>query len=410
MQADDPSSTACLAGCARLTANTLVPHVSLTTESHVTDTSKTATAPASAEAPVRDAGTFHTIVVGAGPAGVMAALEAAKAGPVLLAERSSMPRNKSCGGMLNEYAQRFLSAWGEVPEELVLSPKYVHFRYVDWDRKIAKPTQLRFINVDRAGFDDWLVSLLPDNVTVVARHELESVIDEGGNVRVRFKTPDGPVEAEGHYLVGADGARSKTRRLLGAENCATYVTIQDFVELEGDLEPYFDCIYLRDVGDEFGYAYVVPKGDKAIVGSVFYPKTRKPGDKQDLVVQRLRERLPALGEPLYREGCVALNVRTAGDVVRGQGRVLLAGEAGGFMSPTSGEGISYAMFTGRDAGRAIASASNGEALSAYTQASADVAANIRRKLRWLPFMESRTGKYLAGFVPTPIVSKITEGL
>jgi flavin-dependent dehydrogenase len=357
-----------------------------------------------------DLGEFHTIVVGAGPAGVMAALEAAKAGPVLLAERAAMPRNKSCGGMLNDYAQRFLAEWGPVPPDLILDPEHVNFRYVDWDRRISKPTALTFVNVDRAGFDDWLVSLLPGNVMVVGRHELERFSDEGGQVVARFKTPDGPVTAAARFMIGGDGARSQTRRLLGVPNTANYVTLQDFVEHDGGLEPYFDCIYLRDVGDEFAYAYVVPKGDRAIVGSVFYPKTIRPGDKQDVVVERLRERLPSLGPALFREACVALSVRAPADIVPGRGRVLLAGEAGGFMSPTSGEGISYAMNTGREAGKAVAASLNGEAVAAYAASTAHVASNIRRKLRWLPFMESPAGKYLAGFVPTPIVSKVTEGL
>ena len=67
--------------------------------------------------------------------------------------------------MLNEYAQQFLAPFGEVPAESILEPRYVNFRYHDWDRKIRKPTELRFLNVDRRGFDDWLISLLPDNVT-----------------------------------------------------------------------------------------------------------------------------------------------------------------------------------------------------------------------------------------------------
>jgi flavin-dependent dehydrogenase len=90
--------------------------------------------------------------------------------------------------------------------------------------------------------------------------------------------------------------------------------------------------------------------------------------------------------------------------------VLLAGEAGGFMSPTSGEGISYALNSGAAAGLAIATSAPEEALGTYTDAVGHISANIHRKLRWLPFMESSWGKYLAGFVPTPIVSKITEGL
>ena len=61
-------------------------------------------------------------------------------------------------------------------------------------------------------------------------------------------------------LIGADGPRSSVRRQLGAGSVATYVTLQDFCRIEGPIEPYFDCIYMRDIGDEFGYAYVVPKG------------------------------------------------------------------------------------------------------------------------------------------------------
>ncbi|MDH4140880.1 MAG: hypothetical protein OEV43_09960, partial [Coriobacteriia bacterium] len=92
---------------------------------------------------------YDTIVAGAGPAGVMAALRAAKRGPVLLADSSALPRDKSCGGMLNEYAQSFLASFTEVPSRFILEPKHVSFRFWDWDRDIKKPTELRFLNVDR---------------------------------------------------------------------------------------------------------------------------------------------------------------------------------------------------------------------------------------------------------------------
>ena len=92
------------------------------------------------------------------------------------------------------------------------------------------------------------------------------------------------------------------------------------------------------------------------------------------------------------------------------GRVLLAGEAGGFMSPTSGEGISYALNSGRLAGQAIADGTGANSLARYRSAIDPIARNVARKLKWLPFMESRAGKYLAGFVPAPVVSRITKGL
>ncbi len=351
----------------------------------------------------------RTLVVGAGPAGVMAALAAAPAGDVLLVESSTLPRDKSCGGMLNEYAQEFLATFAEVPEEIVLAPKYVNFRYHDWDRDIRKPTELRFLNVDRRGFDDWMLSLLPPSVTVVSEMPLGSFESNDHGVTVKLGRNGDAATVEADVLIGADGARSTVRRSLGIGSAASYVTLQDFCRIEGPIQPYFDCIYIRDIGDSFGYGYLVPKGDVAIVGSVFYPKTKRPHEKHELVLQRLREVYP-LGESVKREAAAALCVRDADDVLPGRGRVLLAGEAAGYMSPTSGEGISYALNSGYLAGHAVAEHGAEHALAGYTEASAHIASNIRRKLRWLPFMESRAGKYLAGFVPTPVVSRVTKGL
>ena len=93
--------------------------------------------------------------------------------------------------------------------------------------------------------------------------------------------------------------------------------------------------------------------------------------------------------------------------------MLLAGEAGGFMSPSSGEGISYAVRAGILAGKAVAATSAGsatDALAAYERSTATLRRDIVRRLRWLPFMESRVGKYVAGLTPTWVVSRITEGL
>ena len=354
--------------------------------------------------------TFDTVVVGAGPAGVMAALHASARGPVLLADAAVLPRDKSCGGMLNEYTQQFLSEFGTMPDDLNLDPHWVHFRYHDWDRRIRKPTALRFANVDRRAFDDWLIGLLPDTVTVIGGAQVTGFSDHGEGVDVTIRTPEG-VETRVHCenLIGCDGPRSTVRRAIGAGSVSTYVTLQDFCTIEGDIEPYFDCIYMRHIGDSFAYAYVVPKGEVAIVGAVFYPKTKRPHEKHEEALATLRRALP-LGESIKREAWVALSVRHARDVVRGSGRVLLAGEAGGFMSPTSGEGISYALNTGRLAGLAVANHDPDRALDAYHGATEHIASNIARKLKWLPFMESRTGKYLAGFVPTPLVSRVTKGL
>lgn len=352
---------------------------------------------------------YAAVVAGAGPAGVLAALHAAERGPVLLAESGPLPRNKSCGGMLHGLSLETLRPYGTVPESIVSSPRTVHFRYHDWDRMIRKVTTLEFLNVSRAGFDEWLLGLLPDNVEVLPKTAVATFEQDADRVSVILETGGERTTVTADLLIGADGARSQVRRTLGIRESASYVTLQDFISISEPIEPYFDCIYMRGIGDEFAYAYIVPKDDVALIGSVFYPKTKRPWEKQDQVVSMLRERIPQLGEKVHRESAAALYLRSPDDILPGHGRVLLAGEAGGFMSPSSGEGISYALRTGRDAGLAAAG-DPARALDRYLELTTPIRADLRRRFRWLPFMESRAGKYLAGFVPAPLVSKVTQGL
>ena len=148
----------------------------------------------------------------------------------------------------------------------------MNFRYHDWDRKVLKPTELRFANVDRKGFDEWLTSLLPDNVVVSGATALVGLDEDADGVSVHLRVDGAETTVRCANLIGCDGPRSTVRRSLGIGGVGTYVTLQDFCRIEGPIEPYFDCIYLRDIGDSFAYAYVVPKGEVAIVGSVFYPR------------------------------------------------------------------------------------------------------------------------------------------
>ena len=145
-------------------------------------------------------------------------------------------------------------------------------------------------------------------MTVLGATSVVGFEQDDDEVRVTLKNGGAERVVRCEYLVGADGPRSSVRRQLGVGAFATYVTLQDFCRIEGPIEPYFDCIYMRDIGDSFGYAYVVPKGDVAIVGSVFYPKTKRPHEKHDQVIALLKETLP-LGECVKREAWVALSVR-----------------------------------------------------------------------------------------------------
>lgn len=357
---------------------------------------------------------FDLVVVGAGPAGIACARQASQAGlRVLLAESASLPRRKSCGGMLNEYAQRFLEGVAPLPHGLVLDPAWVHFRYYDWDRHIKKPCSLRFSNVDRAQFDEWLLSLLPESVEVWDRCVFASCSEDPDAIDVRLVRAGQAAEVSCRWLVGADGARSAVRRCHSdwpQTHC--YKTVQEFCRIEpGSVEPFFECIYSRHIDPAYGYGYIVPKGEVAIVGSVFFPNTKGIPAMHEKALQTWRQRYP-LGESVRREGGVAMQVRGMGDIMAGQGRVLLAGEAAGIMSPSSGEGISFALNSGDLAGRAIVAAARhaDDALETYETSLAPIRRNIARRLRFFPIMNSSWGKWIGGCLPTPLISKVTEWL
>lgn len=365
---------------------------------------------------------YDVIVVGAGPAGIMAAIESARACErVLLVEALALPRQKSCGGMLNIYTRRALEPYGKIPEEMILDPRWIDFRYYHMDREVKKPTEVRFLNVDREMFDEWLLSLLPDNVDVAERTRLSEVSQSPVAVTAQLRGVNAAGERMkrvvtcGH-LIAADGPRATVRERLGLRPFDRYISVQEYMKIEpGTVEPFFDCIYSKRFSRDYGIGYIMPKGDVAIIGSIFYPGSKDCERKHEDVLDILRDIYP-LGESVKRETWIAAHLTRPADLVAGKGRILLAGEGGGFLSCTSGEGISFALNSGIKAGKAVAdsivdgSLSVTDALERYERALLPMKKNLAFRMFMFPFMNNYACKNLACLVPTPIVSKMTERL
>jgi flavin-dependent dehydrogenase len=124
-----------------------------------------------------------------------------------------------------------------------------------------------------------------------------------------------------------------------------------------------------------GYAYIFPKRDHVNVGigyvlSYFREQVdAAPYDLQRDFVGRLRARGVIAGESV-RENFTPFLIPIGGPLRRpGRGRVLLAGDAGGFVNAFTAEGIYYAMVSGEHAARTIAGAA---------PAAADLAEPYRR--------------------------------
>jgi flavin-dependent dehydrogenase len=108
-----------------------------------------------------------------------------------------------------------------------------------------------------------------------------------------------------------------------------------------------------------GYAYVFPKRDHVNVGIGYVLQHYRdhieaaPYDLQRGLVDHLRARGVVSGDSV-RANFTPFLIPVGGPLRRpGRGRVLLAGDAGGFVNGVTAEGIYYAMVTGELAARAV---------------------------------------------------------
>src|SRR5829696_246664 len=150
---------------------------------------------------------WDLLVVGAGPAGAAAALEARRLDPgasVLLVDRATFPRDKACGDGLGPHAVDELTELGAASVLDGYPPiRGLRLRSPRGLEVAGDPARPNYV-VPRAVLDARLVA-----AAEAAGAELRC----GRAVR-RLEQVDGELAAR--VVVGADGANSTVRRLLGA--------------------------------------------------------------------------------------------------------------------------------------------------------------------------------------------------
>ncbi len=291
---------------------------------------------------------FEAVVIGAGPAGPMAAYELARAGVrVLLLEREPLPRYKACGGGLTAKTIR------EVPFDLspvvedVCNSFAVTFRQAgQFVRSYHRPLVYM---VMRDRFDYYLVEqAVGAGAVLVDRAPAIRVAVGPSGVEVR--TERGTFAAEA--LVGADGANGIVARCLGLAGDFHHAPAW-----ENEVVP--DAVTLQRwrglVGVDLGTAgaggcgWVFPKRDHLSVGVAAH-QWRARGIKS--LYHRYAERSGLWSAPVLRRRGHRLPVRPAGSPIQ-SGRVLLAGDAAGLIDAFTGEGIYWAVRSGKLAAGAV---------------------------------------------------------
>ncbi|MDR7857817.1 FAD-binding protein [Tissierella sp.] len=289
---------------------------------------------------------YDVIIIGGGPAGATLARLIGKDYKVLILEKRDFQENheynigKACGGLVAPDAQLMLAKFGlGIPKSVLVTPQLFAVRVLDFDNSNERYYQRNYINIDREAFDRWLASLIPSEVKVVYNCMYKSYDHTKDGMTVKFIHNGKEYEERAKIIVGADGAFSKVRK-QGFSNYPEpnlYITIQEWFKTDFNLD-YHGAIFDREITDF--YSWTIPKEDHLIVGSAL-----KPNDNVHEKFQLLKEKLKDKGFKLENsvkiEGIHLYRPKNSNQICIGNDKIALIGEAAGFISPSSAEGLSY---------------------------------------------------------------------
>ncbi|MEL1134533.1 FAD-binding protein [Desulfitobacterium sp. THU1] len=292
---------------------------------------------------------YDIVIVGAGPAGANLGRLIGNKYKVLLLDKRDLanenPQNftsKCCGGLLAPDAQKMIAQLGlGIPKDILVDPQLFAVRTIDLTNNLERLYQRFYYNMDREKFDHWLVSLLPAGVDKKFNSLFKNYAKIPGGYEVRYVHKGEEKSVKTKVIVGADGALSRLRKSIGKgiDSPEEYISIQQWFKSPGDLS-YFTAIFDEEISDF--YAWIIPKDDNLILGAALRPRANTR-EKYERLKIRLQDYGFNFGRQLKTEGAFIYRPREVSQLYVGRDGIALVGEAAGAISPSSAEGISYAL-------------------------------------------------------------------
>lgn len=298
------------------------------------------------------------VIVGGGPAGATLARLLGNRYNIALLEKRTFERvmpftgEKSCGGLLDPDAQHMMARFGlGIPKSVILSPQMFAVRTIDITNSVERYYQRHYINIDRTEFDKWLESIMPSSVIRMNGSVFKSYKENDDHVVVFYHQNGKDCEMKTRLLVGADGAFSKVRRQgFGHKpNPDLYISIQEWYQAAGS-QNYYGAIFDEEITDF--YSWTIPKEDRLILGTALKTDGNAIA-KFGLLKRKLSKYGYDFSKSIQRNGAYLARPTGIGQIYTGNHQIALAGEAAGFISPSSAEGFSYAFKSSLALARAL---------------------------------------------------------
>jgi flavin-dependent dehydrogenase len=292
---------------------------------------------------------YDIAIIGAGPAGATLARLIGERYKVLLIDKRELkempeasPPGKCCGGLLAPDAQKMLSTLGlGLPKGVLEEPQLFVVKAIDIEQGLERYYQRHYINMNRQKFDSFLLSLVPSDVDIRTQCRFKSYSSENNAFKITLVKDSKTYVEKAKIMVGADGAGSQIYRQSSFRHFSPkqYFAIQEWAEGDNNF-PYFTSLFDQEITDY--YCWTIPKGDYLIIGGAFHPQG-KIAAKFSLLKKKLRRIGFEFGKTVLKEGAVILRPEKIQQLSTGAQGIALLGEAGGWISPSSAEGISYAL-------------------------------------------------------------------